>query len=102
MGKKGERNSRFMVNGEEITRALESDAIFFQENTNEPQHIFEGFAAEVDIPFPVLALLSILGNGVSNNELKIHGIPMRRKIAGRKRVRKPKPRKQLKTRGVKK
>lgn len=71
MGKKGERNLRFMVNGEEIMRFSARDLLKY-------------------------------GIYITNNARKMHGETMTRRIAGRKRVRKPRPRKQLKTKGVKK
>lgn len=101
MGEKGEHILCLMANGKEIMRVPESSITFSQEDTNEPQHIFEGFAIEVDIPFPVRDLLKY-GIYITNNARKMHGETMTRRIAGRKRVRKPEPRIQFRTKGVKK
>lgn len=45
--------------------------------------------------------LARYGIYITNNGMKIHGITAKRCIAGRKRVRKPKPQKQSKAKGIK-
>lgn len=75
-----------------ITREfLEKHHVNFDESTY--SGMFEGFHVRDLLKYGIY---------ITNNARKMHGETMTRRIAGRKKVRKPKPRKQFKTKGVKK